>query len=90
MLILSTLHKHLSQILTLPDLHTAVLFTPTGHLVSVASDPARSKDDILLTVGLSGEIWRETREQGYGMAESEVILLSSILCFFFVDLIPII
>jgi hypothetical protein len=72
MLVLSTLHRLLSQILTLPDLHTAVLLTTEGQLVSVASDPSRSKDDILVAVGLSGEIWQETQEQGYGMVDSEV------------------
>ena len=73
MLVLSTLHKLLSQILTLPDLHTALLLTPEGQLVSFASDPARPKDEILVVVGLSGEVWRETRQQGFGMVDSEVI-----------------
>jgi hypothetical protein len=72
MLVLSTLHKLLSQILSLPDLHTAILLTTEGQLVSFATDPSRSKDEILVAVGLSGEVWQETREQGYGMVDSEV------------------
>lgn len=74
MLVLSTLHRLLSQVLSHPHLHTAVLFTPAGELVSVASSSERPKDDIRVLVGLSGEIWRETKENGYGMAESEVIV----------------
>lgn len=72
MLVLSTLHELLSQVLDLPDLHTAALLTPEGHLVSYAAGPARSKDDVLVLVGLSGEVWQETGELGVGMAESEV------------------
>jgi len=72
MLVLSTLHNLLSQTLSLPDLHTAVLLTTEGQLVSFASHPSRSKDEILVAVGLSGEVWQETREQGYGMVDSEV------------------
>ena len=72
MLVLSTLHKLLSQILSLPELHTAVLLTPEGQLVSHASDPARPKDEILVVVGLSGEVWRETQEHTLGMVDSEV------------------
>lgn len=72
MLVLSKLHELLSQVLDLPNLHTAALLTPEGQLVSFAAGPARSKDDVLVLVGLSGEIWQETDEQGVGMAESEV------------------
>jgi hypothetical protein len=73
MLVLSTLHNLLSQVLFLPHLHTAVLLTPAGQLVSVATDPARPKDEIRIIVGLAGEVWQETREQGFGMVDSEVI-----------------
>lgn len=72
MLNLSNLRSLLLQVLSLPKLHTAVLFTPEGQLVSYASDPARSKDEIRVVVGLSGEIWQETKQQGIGMVESEV------------------
>ena len=72
MLVLSTLHKLLSQVLVLPDLHTAVLLTPSGHLISVASDPYRPKDDLRVVVGLAGEVWQETKDQGLGMVDSEV------------------
>jgi hypothetical protein len=72
MLVLSALHKLLSQILSLPELHTAVLLTPEGQLISAASDPSRPKDDIRVVVGLCGEVWQETQEQGHGMIDSEV------------------
>lgn len=78
MLVLSTLHDLLSQVLDLPDLHTAALLTPEGHLVSYAAGPARSKDDVLVLVGLSGEVWQETGELGVGMAESEVCVSISL------------
>jgi hypothetical protein len=73
-LMLSTLHNLLTQLLDLPELHTAILLTPEGQLISVASDPSRAKDKARIIAGLSGEVWQETREQGYGMVESEVRL----------------
>lgn len=69
---LSTLHNLLSQVLSLPTLHTAILLTPTGDLVSVASDPSRPKDEVRIIAGLAGELWQETKDQGYGMVDSEV------------------
>jgi len=72
MLVLSTLHQLLSQILSRPHLHTAVLLTPSGELVSFASSFERPKDEIRVLVGLSGEIWRETRHHGFGMVDSEL------------------
>jgi len=71
-LVLSTLYKLLFQLLDFPELHTAVLLTPEGQLISVASDPSRPKDKARIVAGVSGEVWQETREQGYGMVESEV------------------
>jgi len=71
-LVLPTLHKLLSQLLALPKLHTAVLLTPEGQLISVASDPSRPKDKARIVAGVSGEVWQETREQGYGMVDSEL------------------
>ena len=72
MLVLSTLHSLLSQVLSLPYLHTAVLLTPNGQLVSVASDPRRPKDEVRIVVGLAMEVWQETREQDFGMIDSEL------------------
>jgi hypothetical protein len=72
MLMLSILHNLLSQVLAPPHLHTAVLFTTSGELVSATSEPIRPKDEIRIIVGLSGEVWQETKEQGYGMVDSEV------------------
>jgi len=72
MLVLPALHNLLSQIVSLDKLHTTVLLTPTGELVSAASKPQRPKDEIRVIVGLSGEVWRETKDQGIGMVDSEV------------------
>jgi len=71
-LVLSTLHNLLFQLLALPELHTALLLTPEGQLISVASDPSRPKDKARIIAGVSGEVWQETREQGCGMVESEL------------------
>ncbi|TFK26718.1 hypothetical protein FA15DRAFT_587820 [Coprinopsis marcescibilis] len=71
MLVLSKLQNTLSRILSFPDLHTAVLLTVSGELVSFAADPVRPKDDIRVIAGLASEIWRETKEQGYGIVDSE-------------------
>ncbi|KIM88723.1 hypothetical protein PILCRDRAFT_813694 [Piloderma croceum F 1598] len=71
-LVLSTLHQLLAQLLALPELHTAILLTPEGQLISVASDISRSKDQARIVAGVSGEVWQETREQGHGMVESEL------------------
>jgi len=56
----------------MPGLHTAVLMTTEGQLVSVACDSCRPKDEIRIVVGLSGEVWQETKEQGVGMVDSEL------------------
>ena len=73
MLLLSSLHNLLHQVLSLPELHTAVLFTPEGQLVSYASDSSTPKDEIRVLVGVSGEVWQETKQQcGIGMVDSEV------------------
>ncbi|EKM83988.1 hypothetical protein AGABI1DRAFT_110591 [Agaricus bisporus var. burnettii JB137-S8] len=72
MLVLSTLHSLLSQIVSPGKLHTAVLLTPAGELVSAASNPQRPKDEVRVIVGLGGEVWRETRDQGIGMVDSEL------------------
>lgn len=72
MLLLSSLHNLLQQVLSLPELHTAVLFTPEGQLVSYASDSSTPKDEIRVLVGVSGEVWQETKQHGIGMVDSEV------------------
>lgn len=71
-LVLSTLHNLLAQLLSLPELHTAVLLTPGGQLISAAADPSRPKDEARIVAGVSAEVWQETREQGHGMVDSEV------------------
>jgi len=71
-LVLSTLHNLLVQLLALPELHTAMLLTPEGQLISVAADPSRPKDKARIVAGVSGEVWQETRDQGHGMVESEL------------------
>lgn len=80
MLMLSILHSLLSQVLAPPYLHTAVLFTTSGELVSATSEPLRPKDEIRIVVGLSGEVWQETKEQGYGMVDSEVRFVLHLKC----------
>ena len=72
MLVLSNIHSLLTKILVLPQLHTAAVFTPAGQLICWVSEPIRPKDEVLLVVGLSGELWQGTREKGYGMLESDV------------------
>ena len=67
MLVLSNVHKLLARALVPPELHTAVLLTPAGQLVSCAADPARCKDDVRAIVGLSGEKWQEAGDRGVGM-----------------------
>ncbi|OCH88764.1 hypothetical protein OBBRIDRAFT_794931 [Obba rivulosa] len=72
MLNLPNLRNLLLQVLALPRLHTAVLFTPQGHLVAYASDPSKKKDRVRVIVGLSGEVWQETKDQGVSMVDSEL------------------
>ncbi|KAI0050626.1 hypothetical protein FA95DRAFT_1536172 [Auriscalpium vulgare] len=72
MLVLSTLHKLLSQVLSHPDIHSAALLTPEGQLVSFACHPYRTKDDIRLLVGLSSEVWQEEGDQGIATVDSEL------------------
>ena len=78
MLNLSNLRNLLSQVLS-PTLHAAVLFTPEGQLVSYAAGPYISKDEIRVVVGLGGELWQESREEGMGQLDSEVFCHSSLL-----------
>lgn len=87
MLVLSALHNLLSQVLDLPHLHTAVLLTPSGQLVSAASDPQRPKDEIRIVVGLAGEVWQETKDQGFGMVDSEVNFLVFCRVYYYVDVL---
>lgn len=72
MLNLSNLRKLLLQVLALPGLHTAVLFTPSGQLVSYVSEPSKPKDHVRVVVGLSTEIWKETKELDMGRVDCEV------------------
>ncbi|KAK7063876.1 hypothetical protein R3P38DRAFT_2820943 [Favolaschia claudopus] len=72
MLVLSRLQESLKQVLSPPALHTAVLLTPAGQLVSFSSYPSRCKDEIRVIAGLSGEVWQETQDQGSGMVDSEL------------------
>jgi len=80
MLSLPALHALLTQVLS-PTLHTAILLTTAGDLVSYSTSiVARSKDDIRVIVGLTGEIWLETTEsQRTGRVDSEVRWLEGLL-----------
>lgn len=71
MLNLSNLRNLLSQAIS-PSLTTAVLFTPEGQLVSYAAGPHTTKDEVRVIVGLAGELWQESREDGMGQLDSEV------------------
>ncbi|KAH8099711.1 hypothetical protein BXZ70DRAFT_940771 [Cristinia sonorae] len=71
MLNLSNLRKLLSQVIS-PSLFAAVLFTPEGQLVSYAAGPYVSKDEVRVIVGLGGELWQESREEGAGQLDSEL------------------
>ena len=62
----------LSQALSPTGVHIATLFNPEGQLVSYASDPPRSKDEVRVLVGLGSEVWQETRDEGVGLVDSEV------------------
>jgi hypothetical protein len=86
MLVLATLHRLLSQVISSPGLHTAALLTPNGQLVSYACDSTRSKDDVRLVVGLSSEIWLEVADQGIGMVDSEVSTSPSSMPYFGADI----
>ncbi|KAG1738681.1 isoprenoid synthase domain-containing protein [Suillus paluster] len=84
MLNLPTLHTYLTQLLSPTDtIHTALLLTPEGAVVSFAlgllrtQSLQRSKDEIWILAGLSAEVWAETRceegdGKGMGMVESEL------------------
>ena len=80
MLVLAQFRRLLSQILSTSDdeIHTAVLSTPAGGLVSFASlrEVSPNKAEIRTMVGMCGEIWSECKgdkeSEGVGMAECEV------------------
>ena len=82
MLVLSALQNLLAQVLDPPSLHSAVLFTTAGQLISYAADSLRPKDEIRVVVGIAGEVWLETQgegaegEGGEGMVDSEVRCIS--------------
>lgn len=78
MIVLSALHDLLLQILSLPELHTAILLSPEGQLISVASNPAHSKDDARVVAGLSAQAWNESQEPGHGQSDGEVLMDSEV------------
>lgn len=73
MLNLNNLRNLLAQIIS-PSLQIAVLFTPEGQLVSYAASAHITKDEVRVVVGLGGELWQESREEGLGQLDSEVPL----------------
>ncbi|KAG6851351.1 hypothetical protein H0H93_005749 [Arthromyces matolae] len=63
----------MSYLVISSQLHTAILLTTTGQLVSFATESGRRpKDEIRMVVGLAMEIWQETQEQEFSMVESEL------------------
>ena len=75
MLVLSKVSELLSQIVSADEVHTAILLTPNGDLVSFVSHEVKPKDDIRVLCGLCSEIWTETKRDGVGMVDSEVCLV---------------
>ncbi|KAF7970870.1 hypothetical protein HWV62_21286 [Athelia sp. TMB] len=57
-------------LLSLPELHTALLLSPEGQLISVASDPSRPKDKARVVAGL-GRILVLPIAQGNGTNPEE-------------------
>ena len=75
MLNLVNLRTLLSKVLSPPTLHTVALFTPEGELICCETDAYKTKDRVRVIVGLSTEVWQETKEQNdMGMVDSEVRL----------------
>ncbi|KAL4252449.1 hypothetical protein ABKN59_002708 [Abortiporus biennis] len=72
MLNLNNLRSLLAQLLSQSPVRIAALLSPEGKLVSYAADLATPKDEVRVIVGLSSEIWQETKDQGVGMVESEL------------------
>lgn len=72
MLVLSALPKLLAQVLSAPALHTAVLCSTSGALIAYSAKPSRPKDDVRVLIGLAIQVWNETKDDGEGMADSEV------------------
>lgn len=85
MLVLAALHDLLIQVLSLPDLHTAVLLSPEGQLISVACKPTSLKDDIRVVAGLSAQAWSESQDVPKDESMSREILMDSEVCS---DLMP--
>ena len=74
MLNLVNLRTLLSKVLDPPTLHTVALFTPEGELICCETGPYKTKDHVRVIVGLSTEVWQETKEENAGMVDSEVRL----------------
>lgn len=72
MLVLSTLHDLLSQLVEPHSVHTAMLLTPSGQLVSYAGDQTKTKDEVRVLVAVAAEVWQQTKARDAGMVESEV------------------
>ena len=73
MLNLANLRTLLSRVLDFPTLHTVALFTPEGELICYETDAYKTKDHVRVIVGLSTEVWQETKDNGnVGMVDSEV------------------
>lgn len=63
MLVLATFQKLLTQVLSPPNIHTVVLSSLNGHLISYVSSRKveDTKDEIRMIVGLAWEVWNESR-----------------------------
>ncbi|KAF8508028.1 hypothetical protein BU17DRAFT_100057 [Hysterangium stoloniferum] len=73
MLNLKELSKVLSSVIAPPRLHTAVLCTPSGDLISHAGvKDATYRDRLRVLVAVATELWREINDEDIGMAEGEL------------------
>jgi hypothetical protein len=78
MLVLGSLQALLTQLVSPPSLHTAIILTPQGHLIAYNSSasPPLSEDNLRIIVGLSGEVWREgvrgKNEEDVAIAECDL------------------
>jgi hypothetical protein len=69
MLVLSTLHDLLTQLLAPSTLHTATILTPAGQLVSYAAVPGRSKDSVRVLAAVGAQAWQTSPGEGQETAE---------------------
>jgi hypothetical protein len=88
MLVLSTLHDLLSQLITPLDLHIAALLTPSGQLVSYAAAPSQTKDDARVLAAVGAQIWQSKSRQSPSEQSAENEARTHFLFLFFSLSVP--